>query len=347
MRPTPTGGSPHDDHWALRREAASLLAAIAAAFAAPHHNLRPRLCRVLAQAWLEQDKPLASKYGAVVGMQALGPQVVRTLLIPHLEPFMSAVLVPAMAAAGAPAAATSAGGGSNASALAVARRGSSDGGGASSARAAQQRQQQQQLLQADAWQVYGALVSAVGVAMYDLLMGQVGAQLPLHLLLPRSSGAAASDWQQQYTQALRAARQAAARRAPATHSKQQQQQQQHDGSVKQDGMDVDAAPQHTQQQRAFGRPQPPGKLQGPVALRTAASWRAADANEHADQEQQQQQQQLEHARGEPNAQAVAQVLGQSWREDSDVNVTLGVLLGLFGEDLLPCLPLPHLAAVSL
>jgi hypothetical protein len=45
--------------------------------------------------------------------------------------------------------------------------------------------------------------------------------------------------------------------------------------------------------------------------------------------------------------SVAEVLGQSWREDSDVNATLGALLSLFGEDLLPCLPLPELAAVSL
>jgi hypothetical protein len=41
------------------------------------------------------------------------------------------------------------------------------------------------------------------------------------------------------------------------------------------------------------------------------------------------------------------VLGDSWREDSDVNATLGALLHLFGEDLLPSLPLAQLAAVSI
>jgi hypothetical protein len=58
-----------EDHWRVRREAASLLAAIVRQFAAPHHNLQPRLCRVLGQALLDADKPLTSKYGAVVGMQ--------------------------------------------------------------------------------------------------------------------------------------------------------------------------------------------------------------------------------------------------------------------------------------
>lgn len=53
----------------MRREAAALLSTIARHFAAPHHNLQPRLCRVLAQALLDADKPLTSKYGAVVGLQ--------------------------------------------------------------------------------------------------------------------------------------------------------------------------------------------------------------------------------------------------------------------------------------
>jgi hypothetical protein len=63
------GSHPSDDHWAVRREAAALLSTIARYFAAPHHNLQPRLCRVLAQALLDADKPLTSKYGAVVGLQ--------------------------------------------------------------------------------------------------------------------------------------------------------------------------------------------------------------------------------------------------------------------------------------
>jgi hypothetical protein len=66
---TAAGASPLEDHWSLRRQAAALLAAIAAQFAAPHHSLVPRLCRVLVQAFLDPSKQLSSKYGAVVGLQ--------------------------------------------------------------------------------------------------------------------------------------------------------------------------------------------------------------------------------------------------------------------------------------
>lgn len=66
------GSSPLEDHWALRRQAAGLLATIAAQFSAPHHNLGPRLCRVLAQAFLDPSKHLTSKYGAAVGLQVGG-----------------------------------------------------------------------------------------------------------------------------------------------------------------------------------------------------------------------------------------------------------------------------------
>jgi hypothetical protein len=67
-----TGANPTEDHWAVRRQAAALLAAICAQFAAPHHNLVPRLCRVLVQAFLDPGKHLSSKYGAVVGLQVGG-----------------------------------------------------------------------------------------------------------------------------------------------------------------------------------------------------------------------------------------------------------------------------------
>jgi hypothetical protein len=66
------GAHPMEDHWSVRRQAAALLATIAAQFSAPHHNLVPRLCRVLVQAFLDPSKHLTSKYGAVVGLQVGG-----------------------------------------------------------------------------------------------------------------------------------------------------------------------------------------------------------------------------------------------------------------------------------
>jgi hypothetical protein len=168
-----------------------------------------------------------------------------------------------------------------------------------------QRQLQQQQ-QEDAWWVYDALVSAVGGAMYDLLIGYMRGRMPVQLVLPRPgggqpSGSSSSNWQQEYTQILMAAK-----RQAAKHGQRQQQQQ----------------PQRPQQQRAVGSK---AGLQGPPALMRAAADSSADAGDSS----------------------LAEVLGQSWKEDSDVDATLGALLSLFGDDLLPNLPLPQLAAVSL
>lgn len=234
-------------------------------------------------------------------LQALGPQVVRQLLIPHLEPFMSAVLIPAMCdTPGQDADAAAAGQGSSLQ---------------QQHRVSLQRQLQQQQ-QEDAWWVYDALVSAVGGAMYDLLIGYMRGRMPVQLVLPRpgarAPGGSSSNWQHEYTQILMAAK-----RQAAQHGRQQQQQ--HPGALQ---------PQVHQQQRALGSK---AGLQGPPALMRAAGHPAAAAA----------------VDGGGDSLSLAEVLGQSWKEDSDVNDTLGALLSLFGDDLLPNLPLPQLAAVSL
>lgn len=54
------------------------------------------LRRTLAKAFLDRSKPLATHYGAIVGLAALGPHVVRTLLVPHAEPYVTEVLQPAL-----------------------------------------------------------------------------------------------------------------------------------------------------------------------------------------------------------------------------------------------------------
>jgi hypothetical protein len=223
---------------------------------------------------------------------------------------------------------------------------------AGSAHAAPQQQQQSQSLQRqlqkqqqiEAWRVYDALVSAVGSAMYDLLIGQLRGQLPVQLVLPRPAGAVGSSrsWQADYTQTLLAAKRQAAQR---------KQQQGRDGAAGAAGMAglqqgaqgmegiqdaaADAAFARLQAQQQQQQNAGASALRGPSGLirgqgpRTAAA--AAAGGSSSSQEQP----------------SVAEVLGQSWKEDSDVNATLGALLDLFGEDLLPCLPLPELAAVTL
>ncbi|KAF8068263.1 TAF6 [Scenedesmus sp. PABB004] len=357
------GAHPEEDHWALRRAAAALLAAIAAAFAEPHHNLMPRLCRVLGGAWLDASKPLTTKYGAVVGLavrrdtprgapgaggpaawrarrgaarqptlpppspppppaQALGPQVVRTLLVPHLEPFMSSTLLPAMAAGceddgGAPA------------------------GGARAAGAAAARAQ----ARLEAWQVYGALLSASGGAMYDALIGQLAGQLSMPLLLARRSGGGAGArpadgggdgqpggggewrWGDAYVQALQAARRSGAARRPAAGrgAAQEGQQPEPMDVERPGGAELDAAAAAAAAAAASGAQPAAVRSRALVPASGGAGARRPDG-------------------GQPG---VAEVLGESWKDDSDTNATLGALLQLFGEDLLPCLPLAQLAAVTL
>ncbi|WIA11018.1 hypothetical protein OEZ85_011172 [Tetradesmus obliquus] len=355
------GAHPLEDHWRLRRRAAALLASICAAFAAPHHNLAPRLCRVLAGAWLDPGKSLSSKYGAVVGLQALGPQVVRTLLIPHLEPFMSASLFPAMADEPAAAAAAA----------------DSDKplpDGSSSTQEQQQKQlqeqqqkelqeQQQKQLQEqqqrrEAWQVYGALLSAAGSAMYDLLIGQLQGQLPMHLLLARRSRPD-MEWESNplCQQVLKAVRGPGVGQGVVQQGNGQQQQQQ---AVDGGGAAVDAAADGSGAGGVNGRIASTGG-------QDAAAAAAGAPSSGGQPQQQQQQQQRPLVGGGPAAAAarkraaagssscsqqqqqpsIAEVLGDAWKEDSDVNATLGALLHLFGEDLLASLPLPQLAAVSI
>jgi hypothetical protein len=200
--------------------------------------------------------------------------------------------------------------------------------------------------------VYGALLSAAGGAMYDRLIGQLQGELPMHLLLARRSRPDATEWESGLGKALLAVKQ---QQRPEQGKEQQRNGQAADGdaaaaaaaaagvagmgavaagvngsiaSVR--GQDAAKAaaggaagsssrPQHLQSRSLIGG--------GPAA---------AAARKGGSAQQQQQQQQP----------SVAEVLGDSWREDSDVNATLGALLHLFGEDLLPSLPLAQLAAVS-
>eukprot|EP00775_Hariotina_reticulata_P010004 gene10004-10158_t len=264
------GLHPVEDHWAIRRQAAALLGAIAAHFGAPHHNLTPRLCRVLAQAFLDPHTSFGSKYGAV----ALGPQVVRTLLVPHLEPFMSAHLF------------------------------------------------------------------------------KLHSKLPLELVLARSGRMAApGDWKADYTHTLLAVKQAA-RKQPGT----QQDLQGNTGGSAANGVvgadgsgdDVMHDARDVEQDKQMEAAAP---MNGIIAI--------AGSSPISKQKQSAGQSRMKGAAGPTRLKGnlhrsssahqptVAQVLGQSWREDSDVDATLGALLHLFGEDLLSCLPLAELSAVNL
>jgi transcription initiation factor TFIID subunit 6 len=77
--------APTDDHWALRRYSAGLIARVLSRYGTTYHTLQPRVTKTLLLALLDPSKPLATKYGAVVGLEALGREVVHLLLFPHVE----------------------------------------------------------------------------------------------------------------------------------------------------------------------------------------------------------------------------------------------------------------------
>lgn len=94
------GGSSTDDHWALRREAAALVALICRRFSGSYYSLQPRISRTLLKAVLDPSRPISTHYGAVVGIAAMGPRVVQVLLLPHLPQLMKQLDKPLEAAAG-------------------------------------------------------------------------------------------------------------------------------------------------------------------------------------------------------------------------------------------------------
>ena len=81
------GGEPSDldDHCLLRERAAETMALVCAKFGEQYPTIQPRITRTLVKALLDQTKPLATRYGAVVGLAALGPRVTRLLILPHLK----------------------------------------------------------------------------------------------------------------------------------------------------------------------------------------------------------------------------------------------------------------------
>ncbi|XP_043689998.1 transcription initiation factor TFIID subunit 6-like [Telopea speciosissima] len=77
-----------DNHWELRNFTAKLVASICKRFGHVYHNLQPRVTRTLLHAFLDPTKALTQHYGAIQGLAALGPSVVRLLTLPNLEPYL-------------------------------------------------------------------------------------------------------------------------------------------------------------------------------------------------------------------------------------------------------------------
>jgi transcription initiation factor TFIID subunit 6 len=74
-----------DNHWALRDFASRLMANICKNFNTSTNNVQTRITRVFSEAMKSERAPLVSYYGAIAGLQELGPEVIKVFILPHVK----------------------------------------------------------------------------------------------------------------------------------------------------------------------------------------------------------------------------------------------------------------------
>lgn len=74
----------HDNHWALRDFASRMMAAICKNFHSSTNNIQTRVTKMFSDALCSDRAPLVSYYGAIAGLQELGPEVIKVFVLPHI-----------------------------------------------------------------------------------------------------------------------------------------------------------------------------------------------------------------------------------------------------------------------
>ncbi|XP_014240401.1 transcription initiation factor TFIID subunit 6 isoform X1 [Cimex lectularius] len=74
-----------DNHWALRDFAAKLMSQICKNFNTSTNNIQTRITRMFASALSNDKTPLSSLYGAIVGLNELGSDVVKIFILPKVK----------------------------------------------------------------------------------------------------------------------------------------------------------------------------------------------------------------------------------------------------------------------
>lgn len=77
-----------DNHWELRDFTANLVASICKRYGHTYHNLQTRVTKTLLNAFLDPKKAMTQHYGGIQGLAALGPNVVRLLILPNLQTYL-------------------------------------------------------------------------------------------------------------------------------------------------------------------------------------------------------------------------------------------------------------------
>ncbi|XP_077987771.1 transcription initiation factor TFIID subunit 6-like [Glandiceps talaboti] len=76
-----------DNHWALRDFAARLMASMCKKFSTSINNIQGRMSKLFDKSVLTEKAPLAAHYGAVAGLSEMGPEVLKSLVLPRIKFF--------------------------------------------------------------------------------------------------------------------------------------------------------------------------------------------------------------------------------------------------------------------
>ncbi|KAM3823286.1 transcription initiation factor TFIID subunit 6 [Vipera latastei] len=74
-----------DNHWALRDFAARLIAQICKNFSTTTNNIQSRITKTFTKSWVDEKTPWTTRYGSIAGLAELGPDVIKTLILPRLQ----------------------------------------------------------------------------------------------------------------------------------------------------------------------------------------------------------------------------------------------------------------------
>lgn len=80
------------DHWSTRRRAASLVAYICHQYGKSYHTLQPRITKTLLRAFLDPGRPLTTQFGAIIGLDKIGTEVTRVLIVPNIKFYTENIL---------------------------------------------------------------------------------------------------------------------------------------------------------------------------------------------------------------------------------------------------------------
>eukprot|EP01083_Nonionella_stella_P272627 924635_1 len=91
-------GDISEDHWSLRQHAALLVKLVCDQFGDRYPKLRTRISKTLTKALMNASKPLSTHYGAIIGLEILGPELISAVLVPIAASYTEKLRVGALSA---------------------------------------------------------------------------------------------------------------------------------------------------------------------------------------------------------------------------------------------------------